>query len=193
MRTLLFSITFVALIVPALPPGSGAHEGARHHDCDCCAVGKKSSTSPSKGVEGEHSCALCGMDREQFAHSRMLIEYGDGTIVSTCSLNCAAVDMADRPKSAVKSLRVGDYSTKELIDARQAVWVIGGAKNGVMSPTPTWAFGSRERGEAFTREDGGKIATFDDALAAAFEALDSDGTQVREKLRDRERQKEQGR
>src|SRR5512133_903505 len=40
------------------------------------------------------SCKYCGMNREMFAHSRMLVEYNDGTREGTCSLHCASVDLA---------------------------------------------------------------------------------------------------
>ncbi len=40
------------------------------------------------------SCKHCGMDREKFGHSRMLIEYEDGSAVGTCSIHCAAVELA---------------------------------------------------------------------------------------------------
>jgi copper chaperone NosL len=45
-------------------------------------------------VEKHPSCTYCGMDREKFAQSRMVIEYDDGTSLGTCSLHCAAVDLA---------------------------------------------------------------------------------------------------
>lgn len=32
------------------------------------------------------TCNYCGMDRSKYGHSRMLIEYDDGTAVAACSL-----------------------------------------------------------------------------------------------------------
>nr|NIR14006.1 NosL family protein [Desulfobacterales bacterium] len=40
------------------------------------------------------NCKYCGMDRQKFSHSRMLIEYDDGSVLAVCSVHCAAVDLA---------------------------------------------------------------------------------------------------
>jgi len=44
-------------------------------------------------VKKHASCKYCGMNRAQFAHSRVFIEYEDGTTEGTCSIHCAAVDL----------------------------------------------------------------------------------------------------
>jgi len=36
------------------------------------------------------------MDREKFAHSRVFVQYDDGSVLGTCSIHCAAVDQAVR-------------------------------------------------------------------------------------------------
>ena len=71
------------------------------------------------------SCKYCGMDREKFAHSRVLIEYDDGSVVATCSIHCAAVDLATSIDKTPRAILLGDYGTKDLIDAEKAFWVIG--------------------------------------------------------------------
>ena len=117
------------------------------------------------------SCKVCGMDREKFAHSRMLIEYEDGTTVGVCSLHCAAADMKQNKDRQVKSLMVADYATKKLIDAKTATWVVGGRKAGVMTSTPKWAFAREEDARKFIAEDGGKVTPFDGVMKAANEEL----------------------
>jgi hypothetical protein len=74
------------------------------------------------------ACKYCGMDRAKFAHSRVLLTYDDGTTIGTCSLHCAAVDLALNIDKTPKSIQVGDFQTKALIDAEKASWVIGGKK-----------------------------------------------------------------
>ena len=118
-------------------------------------------------VETPADCKHCGMDRTKFAHSRMVVTYQDGSTAGTCSINCVAVDMKKQPGKAVKSFQVGDYNSKKLIDAKTAVWVIGGSKKGVMTPVPKWAFTDKKAAEAFIKDNGGRLATFDDALKAA--------------------------
>ena len=65
--------------------------------------------SANEDIKKHSSCKYCGMDREKFAHSRMLIEYDDGTQVGTCSLHCTAIDLALNLDKTPKLLWVGDY------------------------------------------------------------------------------------
>lgn len=118
-------------------------------------------------VEAPADCKQCGMNRTKFSHSRMIVTYKDGTSTGTCSINCVAVDMRANKGKAVKSFQVGDYDTKKLIDAKTAVWVIGGTKKGVMTPVAKWAFAEKSGAMKFIKENGGKLATFDEALKAA--------------------------
>ena len=121
-----------------------------------------------KSVEAPEKCKNCGMNRTQFAHSRMIVTYADGSTSGICSINCAVVDMmkANRGKE-VKSFQVGDYDSKKLIDARTATWVIGGRKNGVMTAVPKWAFADKQRAEKFIGANGGELAKFEEMLKAS--------------------------
>ena len=119
-------------------------------------------------VESPKSCAQCGMDREFFAYSRMLIRYADGTSAGVCSINCAVTELKQNKRKQVVVLLVADYAGKALMDARSATWVTGGKKPGVMTPLPKWAFAKREDAQRFVRENGGTITGFDDALDLAI-------------------------
>ncbi|MGZ3607045.1 MAG: nitrous oxide reductase accessory protein NosL, partial [Syntrophales bacterium] len=79
------------------------------------------------------ACKYCGMSRETFAHSRMSIEYEDGSMVGACSLRCASVDFALNLDRAPQAIHVADYNTKDLINAEAATWIIGGKTPGVMT------------------------------------------------------------
>lgn len=117
-------------------------------------------------VEAPDSCQRCGMDRTKFAHSRMVVTYTDGSSAGTCSINCVATDMKETKKE-VKSFQVADYNSKKLTDAKAAFWVIGGEKRGVMTTVAKWAFAEKRDAESFVKANGGKLATFDEALKAA--------------------------
>ena len=119
-------------------------------------------------VEAPLSCHICGMDRSAYAQSRMLVIYGDGTTVGTCSLNCAVIEMKQHPENKVKALMVGDYRTEKLLDARTATWVIGGKFPGVMTSVAKWAFDDHNVAYQFIAENGGTIATFDECLQLAL-------------------------
>ena len=127
------------------------------------------------------ACKYCGMNRETFAHSRMLTEYADGTKEGTCSLHCTAVDLALNLDKTPKAIQVGDYITKGLINAETAFWVIGGNKPGVMTRNAKWAFANKDDAEKFQRENGGRVATFDEALEAAYKDLAEDTKMIRER------------
>jgi len=126
-------------------------------------------------------CNYCGMGREKFANSRILIEYEDETEEGMCSIHCAAIDLAINIDKTPKAIMVGDYGTKKLIDAEKASWVIGGNKMGVMSKRAKWAFEKKEDADKFVKETGGKVSTFDEALKAAYEDMYADTKMIREK------------
>ncbi len=117
------------------------------------------------------SCHHCGMDRGMFSHSRMLINYADGTSVAVCSIHCTATEMHGNNGKKVSSLKVADYTTKQLMDVNAATWVIGGSKRGVMTAMPKWAFYKAEDARKFVEEDGGSVSTFSQAMDAAIKEV----------------------
>lgn len=127
------------------------------------------------------SCKYCGMDREKFGHSRMLVEYEDGTSLGTCSLHCLAVELALHIDKTPKAMLVGDFKEKTLLDVEKASWVIGGSKMGVMSKRAKWAFGKKEDAEKFKAENGGDLASFEQAIKAAYEDMYADTKMIRER------------
>ena len=122
-------------------------------------------------IEDHRSCAHCGMDRKAYGYSRMLVQYGDGSVVGVCSLHCAVVELDANQGRTVKTLLVADRDSRTLIDAEKAIWVMGGKKRGVMTQLPKWAFQTKADAEAFIKENGGKIVSLEEALAAAREEL----------------------
>lgn len=132
-----------------------------------CLIFSAATLFAQVAVEAPASCKQCGMDRTFFAHSRMLVVYADGSSTGTCSLHCADVDMRKNSGKPVKALKAADFNSKKLIDARKATWVIGGKKSGVMTSVPKWAFAKRSDAGSFTKEQGGKVASFDEAATLA--------------------------
>lgn len=126
------------------------------------------------------SCKYCGMDRQLFSHSRMHIVYEDGSFTGLCSLHCAALDLGLTLDKAPTEIMVADYGTKKLIDAEKAVWVIGGSVQGVMTRNAKWAFEKKEDAEAFMKQNGGALATFDQAIKQAYEEMYQDTKIIRD-------------
>lgn len=123
-------------------------------------------------VDLHPSCVICGMDRDAFGHSRMLIEFEDGRTFGTCSLRCAAWILQAEKESAARSVTVADYDTRLLVEAEEAFWAIGGKKPGVMTRIPKWAFRNEEDRDRFLREYGGDRSTYREALEAAARELE---------------------
>lgn len=132
-------------------------------------------------IKKHPSCKYCGMDREKFAHSRMLIEYADGTQVGTCSIHCTGIDLALNIDKFPKFLGVGDFLQKTLLDSEKAFWVLGGSKPGVMTKRAKWAFAQKEEADKFIQANGGTAVNFDGALKAAYEDIAEDTKMIRER------------
>jgi copper chaperone NosL len=134
-------------------------------------------------IKTHPSCPLCGMERGQHAHGRILIGYDDHTTLGTCSIHCLAVEMAARREKTIVNLEVADYTTGKLIPAAGAHWVLGGDKTGVMTRRAKWAFETKRDAEKFIRDHGGRPADYREVMKAAFEDMYEDMKMLREKRR----------
>jgi nitrous oxide reductase accessory protein NosL len=141
------------------------------------------SAQEPQDIKDAPTCMHCNMKRAQYAHTRVLIEYDDGTQLGACSIYCAAIDLAINLDKTPKAIRVGDYYSKALIDAEAAYWVIGGTKIGVMTKRGKWAFLRKKDAEHFMSQNGGKMGAFDDALKATYEDMYADSKMIRGKRR----------
>ncbi len=136
---------------------------------------------PKEDIHLNKACKYCGMDRGSYDFSRMLIEYDDGSAMAVCSIHCAAVDLANNIDKSPKSIKAGDFNTKDLIDAEKAYWIIGGSKPGVMSKRGKWAFAKKDDAEGFMKTNGGILADFEAAMKAAYEDMYADTKMIRDK------------
>jgi len=64
-------------------------------------------------------------------------------------------------------VEVVDAKTQKIINAKKAYYVIDSDVKGTMSRRSKLAFASKRDAEAFIKEHGGKIITFQQALKAA--------------------------
>jgi nitrous oxide reductase accessory protein NosL len=154
----------------------------------CLFTGAIVLAQVQEDIQKHPSCKYCGMNRQQFGHSRIYIEYDDASSVGTCSTHCAAVDLAINIDKSPKAIQVGDYNSKVLIDAEKASWVIGGSKMGVMTKRAKWAFDKKEDAERFIKENGGETATFDMVMKALYEDMYADTKMIRERRKMRKMQ-----
>jgi nitrous oxide reductase accessory protein NosL len=152
------------------------------------------TASAQEDIKRAPSCKYCGMDRQMFSHSRMLVTYEDGSSEGTCSLHCAALDMALNLDKAPTAIMAADYGTKKLIDAEKATWVIGGSVQGVMARNATWAFENKADAEKFIARSGGALAGFEQAIRQAYDEMYQDTKMIRENRKKKKllEQKKQG-
>jgi nitrous oxide reductase accessory protein NosL len=131
-------------------------------------------------IQEHPTCKYCDMNRQHYAHSRMLIEYENSSFGS-CSLHCVAIDLALNIDKIPVSIKVADFNTTELIDAESAFWVIGGNKPGVMTKRAKWAFAKKRDADDFIARNGGVSASFDEAIKAAYRDMYEDSRMIRGK------------
>ena len=135
-------------------------------------------------IRSHRECPICGMDRQQYAHSRMLIDYQEGS-VGTCSIHCTGADIAVNRHKTVRGIFAADYAGRQLVPATTAFWVIGGDRSGVMTQRAKWAFAKQADAQAFIKDHGGILATYDDIMKATFEDMYADIKAVRERAQKR--------
>ena len=121
------------------------------------------------------------MKKAMFGHSWVNIVREDGSTVGVCSVHCAAIDMALNIDKPAKDITVGDFNSKKQIDAERAYWVIGGNKMGVMTARAKWAFESKAAADEFIKQQGGRLATFEEVMKAAFEDMYEDTLMIQKK------------
>ncbi len=147
----------------------------------CLIVAPVAFGQAANDLAAHKACIHCGMDRTTYNYSRMLIQYDDGSAVGVCSIHCAATELARTIDKKPVAIKVGDFGTKQLIDAEKAVWVIGGTKPGVMSQRAKWAFEKKEDAETFIRTNQGQQTTFEQAMSAAYADMTDDVKAIRER------------
>lgn len=131
-------------------------------------IGGAKAGAAEKDIEKIPSCQYCGMDRAKFAATRMIVEYANGTTIGTCSIHCAAVDLAQSFGKEIAALKVADYRSGRLIDAEKALWVVGAGVPGVMAAKSRVAFADKADAEAFRKEKGGDAADFNAAVTSTY-------------------------
>jgi copper chaperone NosL len=137
----------------------------------------------------EVTCVYCGMKRSSYGHSWMVISYKGVEPKGYCSVHCAAIAMALHTDLPIDHISVGDFNTKKQINAEKASWVVGGDLPGVMTARAKWAFETREAADAFITKHGGRLATFEQVLEAAFDDMLNDTRMIRKKRKLIDRQK----
>lgn len=136
-------------------------------------------------------CPYCGMDRKQYHHSRMLVQYSDDLADGTCSLHCAAISLSLNVDREPKAVWVGDNAAagdaKPLVEVDKATFLVGSKLPGVMTANSKVAYGTEEAAKAAQAANGGELAKFDQALLAAYTDMSKDVSRIRKNRAERRR------
>ena len=124
------------------------------------------------------------MNLKMYHQTSNRLTYSDGTKDQTCSIFCAAQFYEKRP-TEIERWEVVDYETKGWIDARKAVWLIGGDIPGVMTAISKLAFLKMDDAKKYQQKHGGTIGTFDDALNRTLSDMGSDRKMIMAKVAER--------
>jgi copper chaperone NosL len=92
------------------------------------------------------------MDRRQYHHSRMLIQYSDDLPDGVCSLHCAAISLAVNVDREPKTIWVADNASiaeiKPPLEVDQATFLIGSQIKDVMTKGSKIAYSSEAAAKA---------------------------------------------
>ena len=140
-------------------------------------------------IEKYAKCPYCGMDRKQYHHSRMLVQYSDDLADGTCSLHCTAISLSLNVDREPKAIWVGDNAApgdvKPLVEVDKATFLIGSKIPGVMTANSKVAYGTEDAAKAAQAAQGGELAKFDQALLAAYTDMSKDVSRIRKNRAER--------
>jgi nitrous oxide reductase accessory protein NosL len=184
----------------SLLAGAGLMTGSAHAQQACPGDGTPAQFIPKRAADAKPQendiekfpkCPYCGMDRKQYHHSRMLIQYSDDLPDGTCSLHCAAISLSLNVDREPKALWVGDNASaaevKPLVEVDKATFLIGSKIPGVMTAQSKVAYGTEEAAKAAQAVQGGELGNFDKALLAAYTSMSQDVSRIRKNRAERRR------
>jgi copper chaperone NosL len=124
-------------------------------------------------------CPMCGMNLPMFYKTNHAAAHDNHT-KQYCSIHCLVEDKVQN-KADLKDIQVVDVTSLKFIDAKEATYVVGSSKKGTMSMVSKYAFADKADAEAFAKEFGGEIMSFDEAYATASKGLDKEIAMISEK------------
>ncbi|SNB45518.1 nitrous oxide reductase accessory protein NosL [Geobacter sp. DSM 9736] len=113
-------------------------------------------------------CLHCGMSRKECAHTRISVEYRDGTKGGECSLRCLVATFMEQPGREPKKILASDYNDKTLAQAEKSWWVRYDNAVECRGSKVMLAFRSEEGADKFIASFGGRKLSFDEALKITY-------------------------
>ncbi len=117
-------------------------------------------------------CPKCGMTLPMFYRTNHAAKV-DGKTEQFCSMYCLIEEMNSGKK--VTDVQVVDNTTLKFIPVEKAFYVVGSSKPATMAKKVSkYAFGTEEAAKEFAAKFGGKVMSYDEALALAKKDFESD-------------------
>lgn len=114
------------------------------------------------------ACLNCGMSRESSSHTRMVVEYADGTRSAECSLHCLLADLIAQPGREPKRILAADYRDRELAEAKACSWVRYDNAAQCRGSKVLLAFRTEAAADEFIASFGGQKLNYDEALSTTY-------------------------
>jgi len=130
--------------------------------------------------QGKEYCPVCAMKLKMYYKTNHAVALKDGLKKQYCSIRCLAFDW-EAIENRVKTIYVVDAQTEELIEAKNAFYVLGSKAPGTMSTVSKYAFAKKSNADTFIQNFGGTLVGFEDAFNAARKSLENDVATVRRK------------
>ncbi len=141
------------------------------------SVESSNATVLQNGKSKEY-CPNCGMHIPKYYKTSHAVKFKDGTHRQFCSIHCL-VDESEMgflrdKKEKISQVLVADVNTLKMIDAKKAFYVVGSKIPGTMTTNSKYAFGTKDGAENFSKTNGGKIMSFDEAYKIALKDFTND-------------------
>ena len=135
------------------------------------------ATLLQKGSSKEY-CPNCGMNLIKYYKTSHAVTFKDGTSRQFCSLHCL-VDESEMgflrdKKELIAQILVADVDSLKMVDAKKAFYVIGSKIKGTMSGNSQYAFATKAGADAFMAQNGGKLASYDEAYSTSLKDFTND-------------------
>lgn len=130
--------------------------------------------------EGKEYCPLCGMKLKMYYKTNHAVKLKDGLKKQYCSIRCLAFDYP-AIKDRIDKVYVVDAHSEELIEAKNAYYVLGSKLPGTMSMKSKYAFLKEKDAKEFIKKHKGKLVSFEKAFTSAKESLEKDVEMVQRK------------
>jgi nitrous oxide reductase accessory protein NosL len=112
-------------------------------------------------------CSVCGMEVFEKMMTRVEILV-DTAVYHACGIGCATV-IIDEHNTDIKDIKVIDFKTFKLVNARKVLFVIGSVITPVRAMLPEFSFSKKKDAEDFVKIYGGRILNYEEMTKLARE------------------------